>query len=61
MEAAPPLFAYRRRLGEEQLTVLLNFSDDPTRVSVQGSLLRSNYPRERFEGVLQPWEAVILE
>ena len=61
MEAAPPLFAYRRRLGEEQLTVLLNFSDDPARVSVQGSLLRSNYPRERFEGVLQPWEAVILE
>ena len=61
MGAAPPLFAYRRRLGEEQLTVLLNFGSDPARVSVQGKLLRSNYPRKRFEGVLQPWEAVILE
>ena len=33
-------FAYRRRLGEEQLTVLLNFSDDPARVSVQGRLVQ---------------------
>ena len=41
--------------------MLLNFSDDPARVSVKGKLLRSNYPRERFEGMLQPWEAVILE
>ena len=39
----------------------LNFSDDPAQVSLDGQLLRSNYRRERFEGILQPWEAVILE
>ena len=55
------VFAYRRRLGEEQLTIILNFGADPVRVNLQGNLLRSNYPRKRFEGVLQPWEAVILE
>ena len=61
LEAGAQVFAYRRELGEEQLTVILNFSDDPARVSQGGQLLRSNYRRERFEGVLQPWEAVILE
>ena len=61
MEAGRQVFAYRRELGEERLTVALNFSDDPAQVSLDGQLLRSNYRRERFEGILQPWEAVILE
>ncbi len=61
LEAGRQVFAYRRELGEERLTVALNFSDDPAQVSLDGQLLRSNYRRERFEGILQPWEAVILE
>ena len=61
LEAGHQVFAYRRELGEERLTVALNFSDDPAQVSLDGQLLRSNYRRERFEGILQPWEAVILE
>lgn len=61
LEAGDQIFAYRRSLGEEQLTVLLNFSDDPARIGVKGEVLRSSYARKRFEGILQPWEALILE
>ena len=61
LEAGNQIFAYRRSLGEERLTILLNFSDDPARIGVKGEVLRSNYARKRFEGILQPWEAVILE
>ena len=55
------VFAYRRQLGDRGLTVALNFSAEPARVVVRGKLLRSNYDRIRFEEILQPWEAVILE
>ena len=55
------VFAYRRQLEDRGLTVALNFSAEPARVVVRGKLLRSNYDRIRFEEILQPWEAVILE
>ena len=61
LEAGRQVFAYRRALGEEQLTVALNFSDRPARADYRGKLVRSNYPRRSFDGTLQPWEAVILE
>lgn len=61
LEAGDQIFAYRRSLEAEQLTVLLNFSDDPARIGVKGEVLRSSYARKRFEGILQPWEALILE
>ncbi len=61
LEATHRVFVYRRRLGVESVTVALNFSDRPAWVGSRGTLLRSNYRRDGFDGRLQPWEAVILE
>ena len=61
LEATHKVFVYRRRLGAESVTVALNFSGRPARVGSRGTLLRSNYRREGFDGRLSPWEAVILE
>jgi oligo-1,6-glucosidase len=61
LEATHKVFVYRRRLGTESVTVALNFSSRPARVGSRGTLLRSNYRREGFDGRLSPWEAVILE
>ena len=61
LETGKQLFAYRRTLGSEQLTVLLNFSDKPVSCIYKGSLVRSNYSRRSFDGNLSPWEAVILK
>lgn len=61
LEATHRVFVYRRRWGAESVTVALNFSDRPARVGSRGTLLRSNYHRDGFDGRLLPWEAVILE
>lgn len=60
LETTERVFAYRRSLGDEALTVALNFSSRPARTACRGSLLRCNYGREDFDGTLRPWEAVIL-
>ena len=61
LEAGKQVFAYRRELDGKGLTVALNFSGRDARVPYRGTLVRSNYPREDFDGTLRPWEAVILE
>lgn len=61
LECTDRVFVYRRRLGEESLTIALDLSDRPARVGSRGKLLRSNYRRDGFDGRLAPWEAVILE
>ena len=60
LEATKQVFAYRRELEGESLTMVLNFSDKPAQTGERGQLVRSNYPRRGFDGTLQPWEAVIL-
>ncbi|MBR2895828.1 MAG: alpha-glucosidase [Oscillospiraceae bacterium] len=61
LETGSQVFAYRRRLRDKQLTVVLNFSNDPAHCVQSGTLIRSNYPtRRQFSGMLAPWEAVIL-
>jgi len=61
LETGDQVFAYRRALGEEALTVVLNFSDKPARTALQGGVVRSSAGRDRFDGHLEPWEAVILD
>lgn len=61
LEAGEQVFAYQRALGEEKLTVALNFSDRPAVVSYRGKVIRSNVGKEVFDGQMGPWEAVILE
>nr|MDE7243904.1 DUF3459 domain-containing protein [Oscillospiraceae bacterium] len=61
LEATDQVFAYRRELHGQELTVALNFSDSPARTGCRGTLVRSNCRRQNFDGKLQPWEAVILD
>ena len=60
LETGRQVFAYRRTLDGESLTVILNFSDRPARADYAGSVLACNYTRETYDGTLRPWEAVIL-
>jgi oligo-1,6-glucosidase len=54
------LFCYRRELDGKICRVLLNFGKFFRRVSACGNVLISNYERTAFDGILQPYEAVIL-
>ncbi|MDI9485025.1 MAG: alpha-glucosidase [Bacillota bacterium] len=56
------LFAYRRSHAGESLAVILNFSPRERSLPWAGARLAlSNYEREDYDGVLQPYEAVILK
>ena len=62
LETGDQVFAYRRSLEGEALTVVLNFSGKAAQSGQRGRILRSNLGREGgFDGTLQAWEAVILE
>lgn len=61
LETGEQVFAYRRETEGQRLTVVLNFGDKPAQVKYRGGVVRSNVGRERFDGQMGPWEAVILE
>ena len=58
----PALFAFRRRLGNEELGVMCNVSDDPLAVPAYtrpARLVLGNYARAGDPDMLRPWEARI--
>ncbi len=55
------VMAYRRTLGDEQYTVLLNFSKKPSRASFTGEVVLSNTGIRAYAGILAPYEAVVLK
>lgn len=55
------LFIYKRELNGQSLTVLLNFSSHSCKASYHGDVVLSNYNKESYNGLLQPYEAVILK
>jgi oligo-1,6-glucosidase len=60
------VIAYTRTIpGEEQYTVVLNFSKKPASTPFEGSLVGqvvvSNVGRNTYDGSLSPWEAVVLK
>ena len=64
--AFKPLFAtrrvmaYLRELDGESMTVLLNFSKRPARVPCRGEVVIGNLEKTTFDGLLQPYEAIVL-
>jgi oligo-1,6-glucosidase len=61
LKISDEVFAYRRCEKGEGYTVVLNFTDKPQRVPYQGQLVLSSYGYTRYDGLLQPREAVILK
>ena len=61
LEEDENVYAYRRTLGNETLTVLCNWTDRvvPCALPIDGEELISNYPSHR-EGVLFPYEAKVI-
>jgi hypothetical protein len=60
------VMAYTRTVpGEEQFSVILNFSDKPATSPFEGSLIGkvvvTNVGRDTYDGNLAPWEAVVLK
>ena len=55
------VYIYRRRHEKETLTVILNFSNKSQTISTLGPILTSNYDREYFDGLMMPYEAIILK
>lgn len=61
LETSDTIFAYRRSADGAGYTVVLNFTDKPQRVPYKGTLVLSSYGYSRYDGLLQPREAVILK
>ena len=60
LEATEQVFSYVREMEGQRLAVVLNFSDKPAATAQRGQIVMSNINREKFDGSLAPWEAVIL-
>lgn len=54
------IMAYLRELNGESVTVLLNFSKRSARVPCRGGVVTGNLGRTAFDGILQPYEAIVL-
>ena len=54
------LYAYRRALGEQSVTVVINLSERQNKNPAGGRVLLSNYGRTACPGTLLPYEAVLL-
>jgi oligo-1,6-glucosidase len=60
LEAKRGRIVYERRQGNERLLVLLSFSKHRQKLPYRGDLMISNYDHQTFAGMLEPYEAVIL-
>ena len=54
------LFIYDRDYNGQSCRVLLNFGKTPRKAPCEGRVIISTYGRTDYDGVLQPWEAVII-
>ena len=55
------LFSYKREYEKQSLTVLLNFSARPQKAPAAGVVILSTCGRKEYDGILKPYEAVILK
>jgi len=60
------VIAYTRTIqGDEQYTIIMNFSDKPAVSPFEGSFIGkvvvTNVGRDTYDGTLSPWEAVVLK
>lgn len=61
LETGNRLFVYQRKLQDQTLIVILNFSNQSVKAPYGGEVVTSSYGRADFGGTLQPYEAVILK
>lgn len=54
------IFVYKRVYEEEALLIILNFKDRKIRYESNGTVLLSNYHRIAYDGMLNPYEGLVL-
>jgi oligo-1,6-glucosidase len=54
------VFIFQRKLSGELATIILNFGKKTHTVNITGKTILSNYDKEYFNGILLPYEAVVL-
>ncbi len=54
------VFIFQRKLAGDLATVILNFGTKTHTVNMTGKVILSNYDKEYFNGILLPYEAVVL-
>lgn len=54
------VFTFSRKLKHERITVFLNFGKKTHTIHTEGKLLLSNYHKTKFDGLLMPYESVIM-
>ena len=55
------LFVYQRKLNHEKCIVILNFGKQTRTVNFTGETILSNYNKKHFDGILLPYEAVVVK
>ena len=58
---AGDLFIYQRKYENEKLIVAINFGKKTHALNLSGKTLLSNYDKAHFDGVLLPYEAVVIK
>ncbi|WP_461205841.1 glycoside hydrolase family 13 protein [Clostridium sp. DL1XJH146] len=61
LEISKNIFVYKRTYENNSLTILLNFSKMSCKANFNGNVIISNTKRTDYDGVLQPYEAIILK
>ena len=60
-KASKNIFIFSRQLNQDKITIILNFSIRTQTVNATGNVLVSNYDKQYFDGILLPYEAVVLK
>lgn len=60
IKASKDLMVYQRKLDLTIFTIILNFGSKIQTVSTTGKVVLSNYEKEYFDGILLPYEAVVI-
>ena len=55
------IFVFERTLNEEKCIVAVNFSKKSIKIPYQGTIEISNYNETTFEGVLKPYQAIVMK
>jgi oligo-1,6-glucosidase len=61
VKSSKSLFIYEREKGGVTYRVLLNFGKRPAKTPCGGTVVLSNYSRAEYDGLLKPYEAVIMD
>lgn len=61
IKASRDLMIFQRKLNQSTVIVVLNFGKRTQTVNISGKVMLSNYDKAYFDGILLPYEAVVIK